>query len=64
MGARRVLDSYIRVRIAVLLAGPIRNLMKGRGIAVGAGLQGKEAAIVAASLAYQALLKPLISALA
>jgi hypothetical protein len=54
----------MRVRIAVLLAGPIRNLMKGRGIAVGAGLQGKEAAIVAASLAYQALLKPLITALA
>jgi hypothetical protein len=58
----------MRVRIAVLLAGPIRNLMEVRDIAVGLtvalGLQGKEAAIVAASLAYQALLKPLISALA
>lgn len=42
--------------------------MEVRDIAVGLtvvlGLQGKEAAIVAASLAYQALLKPLISALA
>lgn len=34
------------------------------GLTVALGLQGKEAAIVAASLVYQALLKPLISALA
>jgi hypothetical protein len=70
MGARRVLASHMRVRVAVLLAGPVRSLMEVRDIAAGLGLavdlgrQDKEAAIVAASLCYQALLKPLMSAFA